>query len=560
MTGRFLRSGSLLFLAVVFTVGLTFATVELPYRIDGFLQNAVHTPGGDSHADEVARLKTELFMAHYHVRAVGYAGFFLLLGLIALGFSTPRTGLAALGAVGVMLPAFAQFAGVMFFLAGLGALNALWLPILDISYGVQDWGKVINAPNDLLRWLLGLVGLDSIWPTTLFFIGSGVLIFILGSYAWLTARARGKGVADFWVYRVSRHPQYLGWILWTYGAYLLIQRFLYPKRSWGIGASLPWLLSTMVIVGVALLEELNMRRRHGQEYEAYRKSAPFLFPVPRRVERLIAAPFRWLFGKDRPDQRREVVLVLGLYTAVLVAISAVFYAGGLDRIRNGLASEGGRAADMESLVERVETEPDRRHRNHVIAELAAFGEPAVPSLVGLLEGDDPALRAVAAESLGNLGSVAAVPALCLALFDADESVRFWAANALDAIRPPEAIGPLMEVLEDPASNIRMGALRTLAAMGVEDVVKWAPEFMEDEHHWIRSQAVDALGALSSPSAIPVLSPRLADEEPGVRRSAVVALMRIGAPEARPLLQAALSDDDFETRVYAAEALKRLPGG
>jgi hypothetical protein len=32
-----------------------------------------------------------------------------------------------------MLPAFAQFAGVMFFLAGLGVLNAIWLPILDIT-------------------------------------------------------------------------------------------------------------------------------------------------------------------------------------------------------------------------------------------------------------------------------------------------------------------------------------------------------------------------------------------------------------------------------------------
>jgi len=560
MTSRFFRSGSLLFLAVVFTLGLTFATVELPYRIDGFLQNAVHTPGGDSHVDEVARLKTELFMAHYHVRAMGYAGFFLLLGLIALGFSTRRTGLAALGAVGVMLPVFAQFAGVMFFLAGLGALNALWLPILDVSYGVQDWGKVINAPNDLLRGLLGLLGVQSVWPTILLFIGSGILVFLLGSYAWLTARSRGKGVADFWLYRISRHPQYLGWILWTYGAYLLIQRFMYPKRSWGIGASLPWLLSTMVIVGVALLEELNMRRQHGEEYEAYRSTAPFLFPVPRWVERALAAPFRWFFGKDRPDRRREVAVVLGFYTAVLMAVSALFYAGGVDRIRNGLAPESVRSARVDALVTQLQEESDRRRRNRLMGELAGFGEPAVPSLVGLLQGKDPELRAVAAEQLGNLRAGTAVPALCLALSDSVENVRFWAANALDAIRPPEAVGPLMEVLEDPASSIRMGALRTLAAMGVDDVVQWAPEFMEDEHHWIRSQAVDALGALSSPSAIPVLAPRLADEEPAVRRSTVIALMRIGAAEARPLLQAALSDEDFETRVYAAEALKRVPGG
>jgi protein-S-isoprenylcysteine O-methyltransferase Ste14 len=327
MSRSLLRTGSLFLLAIVFTVGLTFATVELPHFVDDVLQHNVTTPGWDSHADAAARLKTELFMAHYHVRAIGYVAFFLLVGLIVLGFSTRRTGLAALGAFGVMLPVFAQFAGVMFFLAGLGVLNAVWLPILDVSYELQHWGRVIDAPNDLLRWLLGLVGIHSLWPTTLLFIGGGILIFLLAVYAWLRARAEGKGVADSWVYRVSRHPQYLGWILWTYGAYLLLQRVHYPRRSWGIGASLPWLISTMVIIGVALVEELNMKRRYGEAYETYRRSAPFLFPVPRFVERLFAAPFRLLFAKPQPDRKREVLAVVTLYTVLLMGCSAFLYGG-----------------------------------------------------------------------------------------------------------------------------------------------------------------------------------------------------------------------------------------
>jgi hypothetical protein len=203
MNSSIFRSGSLLFLAIVFTVGLTFATVELPYRIDEILQNTIPTPDADSHVDEISRMKTELFMAHYHVRATGYVGFFLLIGLIVAGFSTWRTGLAALGAFGVMLPVFAQFAGVMFFLAGLGVLNALWLPVLDVSYRLQDSGLVIRAPNDLLRWILGFFGVHSAWPTIIFFTGTGIPIFLFGVYAWLTARARGKGVADFWVYQIS---------------------------------------------------------------------------------------------------------------------------------------------------------------------------------------------------------------------------------------------------------------------------------------------------------------------------------------------------------------------
>jgi protein-S-isoprenylcysteine O-methyltransferase Ste14 len=560
MPSRFFRTGSLLFLAVVFTVGLTFASVELPYRIDELLQNTVRTPGGDSHADDISRLKTELFMAHFHVRAVGYAGFFLLLGLIVAGFSTKRTGLAALGAFGVMLPVFAQFAGVMFFLAGLGALNALWLPVLDLSYGLQDWGLVIRAPNDLLRWILGLVGVHSAWPTILFFIGAGIFVFLLGVYAWLTARSRKKGVADFWVYRISRHPQYLGWILWTYGAFLMIQLFRYPKRSWGIGASLPWLLSTMVIVGVALIEELNMRRRHGEAYESYRRSAPFLFPVPRWLERAFATPFRWLFGKERVERKREVAVVVALYTAVLMGISALFYAGGWRTAVTRLASADGRAQDVESLVEQVREESSARRRFHLMNQIAAFGEPAVEPLIAFLEGDDPALRPGAAEVLGSLGYEEAVPALCDALSDPDENLRYWTVGALRAIQSPQASDALRGRLTDTEAHIRVGALHALAELGDEIVLEWAPSFLADESHWVRGSALDALGALGSEAAVPEVETCLADEHEWVRREAVLALLRIGSPAGRPGLEQALSDEDFEVRVYAAEALKRVPVG
>ena len=88
--GRLIRSGSLLLLATVFTAGLTFATLELPYYLDGVLQDTLATPGGDSHVDGIARLKTDLFMSHFHVRAIGYTVFFALMGLIVLGFSTHR--------------------------------------------------------------------------------------------------------------------------------------------------------------------------------------------------------------------------------------------------------------------------------------------------------------------------------------------------------------------------------------------------------------------------------------------------------------------------------------
>ena len=560
MDRRYLRVGFPLVLALVFTAGLTFATLELPNYVDGVLQRVIHTPGGDSHADAVARLKTELFMAHYHVRAIGYVGFFLLVALIVAGFSTKRTGLAALGAFGVMLPAFAQFAGVMFFLAGLGILNAIWLPVLDISYELQNWGLVIRAPNDLIRWILGFVGVHSPWPTIIFFTGAGILVFLLGVYAWLTARARGKGIVDFWVYRISRHPQYLGWILWTYGAFLLIQLLQYPRRSWGIGASLPWLLSTMVIIGVALMEELNMRKRHGEAYEAYRRSAPFLLPLPRPVERFFAAPLRILFKKEQPDRRREVATVVGLWMVLLMAVSAFFYAGGLRGTMVRLLPAEASAGGIRGLVAELESEENSRRQYQLALQLASFGEEAVAPLVGFLEGGDLNLRVVAAEALEVLRSPRSVPALCAALSDSAENVRYRSAIALNAIGAPEGEGALLVLLDDPENHVRMEALNGLAALGNEAVLETAQEFLLAEEHWNRSGALGALGTLGSSAALPLVEDCLFDENEGVRREAVIALLRIGSPEARQALEGALADEDFEVRLYAKEALKRLPVG
>jgi protein-S-isoprenylcysteine O-methyltransferase Ste14 len=553
-----LRTASLLVLAVVFTAGLTFATVELPGVVDRIVQNTVTTPGWDSHADAVARLKTDFFMAHYHVRAIGYIAFFLVVGLIVAGFSTKRTGLAALGAFGVMLPVFAQFAGVMFFLAGLGILNLVWLPLLDVSYELQHWGLVINAPNDALRWLLGLAGIRSVWPVTLFFIGSGILIFLLGVYAWLIARAHGSAVARFSVYRLSRHPQYLGWILWTYGAYLLLQQMHYPRRSWGIGASLPWLISTMVIVCVALLEELGMRKRHGEAYDAYRGSAPFLFPLPHAVERLLGAPFRLLFAKDRPDRNGEVVAVVGVYTVALMALSAFLYAGGVSGTIARFGPAEVRTARMNDLVRAISRTHEYRQQYRLMTQLVSYGQAAVEPILGLLEGNNPGLRVLAAEGLQQLRSERAVPALSSAVSNSDENLRYRAAEALGAVRTKAALPALLPLLDDPVIHIRVRALNHLSALGASEVLARAPVFLADSREWVRVGGVVALGTLGEEEGVALLTRGLTDPSPQVRREAAVALARIGSPSGRGALERALGDDDWEVRVYAAEALKRLP--
>jgi protein-S-isoprenylcysteine O-methyltransferase Ste14 len=544
-------------LAFVFTVGLTFASVELPYVLDEALQKLITTPGDDSHANAASVYRTELFIDHFHLRPIGYACFGLTLLLIIAGFATQKSGFAALGAVALMLPVFAQFASVMFFLAGLGALNLLWLPVLDISFDVQRLGLIIRAPYDLVMWLFRLAGVNAYWPLVYLCIGGGLLLFFFGTYAWLSARAHKQNVADSWVYKYSRHPQYLGWILWTYGLFLLLMRARYPKRSWGIDASLPWLISTMVIIGVAMLEELAMQHRYGESYEGYRKKTPFFFPLPAGVVRLLNWPFRLFFGKERPDRAREVALVVSVHTLLLIGLSAFFYGSGANDFLALVTPPESRRERMEAIVAELKENPNRRQRYFIAERLAAFGEGSSPYFIQLLHDENPDIRASAAEKLGDVKSQAAVPALIEVLSDPVGDVRQQAARALGRIGAPEAKVPLLGLADDPDRVTRRIVNRALTELKAEEVVGHLVVQLRDSLVWVRIGAAEDLGVFASKDAVPVLVEQLNHENPALRRAVVVALMQIGAPDALPALREAAYDEDWEVRVYAAEAVKHL---
>jgi len=544
------------FLAAVFTVGLTFATIELPSRLDGVVGRMVVTPDLDTHADAVTEFKTELFLTHYHLRTIGYVCFALLVGLIVVGFATRKTGLAALGALGFMLPVFAQFAAVMFFLEGLGVLNVVWLPVLDLSFNIAALGQIIRVPYDLLRWLLGLLGIDGYWPIVWGCLGGGGLIFFLGTYAWLAARARGQAVADFWIYRVSRHPQYLGWILWSYGVYLLLLRGQYPRRSWGIDASLAWLISTLVLVGVAMLEEVGMRRRWGEAYERYRRTTPLLFPVPSAVTSVLRWPTRLLFRKDLPERRREVGILVPLYGVVLIGASALFYGDLKHQIIAAVRPAGRAEAAAAALAAEIVDTPGWRPRYARAERMVRLGDAGIDGLLNLLRDPDPQVRQVAMWFLRANPAPRAVPHLEAALSDPVSEIRGAAIQALlaaDSARVPV----LLPLLGDSVAGVRTSALRALAMLGAAEILPHSVALLRDSSTWVRVSTIESLGALGSAEAIQLLLPQLADTSARVRRATVTALTNIGSPAAREALQAAVDDDDWEVRLYAAEGLKRL---
>ena len=319
--------------AVVFAVALTFASVELPLLLNRALQfifgDAFIPKGIWSGPNEAP---SEIYIQKHFLRPIGYVCLVGVLVLIVLGLVAERRRLAFAGAMLFFLPVFGHFAIQMFFLAGLGLLRLMWMPLLDGAYGLtgdpEFWlfrlGDVAFLPYMGIVYLGRLVHLDLRLILSYIIMGTGLFLFSLAVVAWFRARRLHQGTAQFWVYRFSRHPQYLGWIIWSYGLFVYFihhHEGSYFQIGWGIPDSLPWLVSTMVIVGVALLEEIKMRRERAEEYETYAARTPFMFPLPKIVSVIVALPMRLVLRKKRPERGVEVAVVVLVYLALLMLSS-----------------------------------------------------------------------------------------------------------------------------------------------------------------------------------------------------------------------------------------------
>ncbi|MBD3383793.1 DUF1295 domain-containing protein [candidate division KSB1 bacterium] len=318
MQNKIFRLSGLFLLAVIFSTGLMFAFTELPRLADQWLQTNIETPHSDPAYDAV---RHELFFDAYAISLIGFICLGVILFFIILGFATHKTGWALAGSVGLFLPVFATFAHSMFYLAGLGLFNVILFPFLDISLALVDLGKVVLVPYWILIWLLGLFNWYAHDFIVYAFMLIGAFIFILGVFTWFQTRYSKTNVATSWIYRYSRHPQYLGWIIWSYGLMLYGPSLNQMKRSWGWNGTLPWLLSTLVIIGICLLEEIKMQKKAGKTCRVYRNRTPFLVPLPALLNKIISAPMRLVIRKQHPETKKQAGVVVALYAIIFMGLS-----------------------------------------------------------------------------------------------------------------------------------------------------------------------------------------------------------------------------------------------
>ncbi|MEM1928031.1 MAG: DUF1295 domain-containing protein [Acidilobaceae archaeon] len=283
-------------LSALLTVTLFYLTFEIPLLLDEALRQYL----------------PEAFFSV--LRPLGYISLTLTLVAIIAGFLAKSRFLAFLGSLTMYLPTFAYFAYAMFLLPGLGALGVLWLPILESYPLVLKLGHAVFLP-----FLFTPAPYASLAGAAI--IATGLLIFSLATTTWLYGRFRGYELVDFWVYKYSRHPQYLGFLLWSYGLVVFAIQGPYPKGALSIPPTFIWLVVAATVGGIALLEELEMVEKHGEKYREYREKTPFMVPLPKPLVAIIMLPARVVGGY--PKRVRDVVVIVALYTAILALLSYV---------------------------------------------------------------------------------------------------------------------------------------------------------------------------------------------------------------------------------------------
>jgi HEAT repeat protein len=145
-----------------------------------------------------------------------------------------------------------------------------------------------------------------------------------------------------------------------------------------------------------------------------------------------------------------------------------------------------KAPDIPALIADLKSTNEETRGKANLALMDA-GEAAVPALVEMLQGPDPAQRGTAARTLYGMGGrgKAAVPALAVLLSDADTENRVAAAMALENMGPDAApaVPALIKALKDREGLVRQRTVIALGTIGpaareavpaLGEAAKWDP--------------------------------------------------------------------------------------
>jgi protein-S-isoprenylcysteine O-methyltransferase Ste14 len=328
-------------LSLLFSIALFISTIVLPSTINKLLINLFPDYMIYFNWEEALRFVNT-------IRPLGYISLIIIIALIILGFLLRKFNFSFLGSIMLYLPTFSYFASSMFILAGIGVLRALWIPIIDLSPGatffekiyntkyILELGNIVYLPYDILRIIIfafimiitkNIINIGMIIDIVLFFIILlfGITIFFISCSNWLYGKFINSDIITWGIYKYSRHPQYLGFLIWTY-ALLIYDKYIFSPVRGGYfpSPSIIWLIVMITIIAVALSEEMKMIKIYGNKYKKYINKTSFLIPLPKKILIIFVNFNRKIIKKDRPENLNDIFKILMIYYFILILLSIMY--------------------------------------------------------------------------------------------------------------------------------------------------------------------------------------------------------------------------------------------
>lgn len=188
------------------------------------------------------------------------------------------------------------------------------------------------------------------------------------------------------------------------------------------------------------------------------------------------------------------------------------------------------------------------------------GSEAVPTVIGFLDHENPNVRRLALETLGEIPESGTVDYLLAKLDDPDAACQQAAVNSISALVAAfpeikaEVLSKIRRLQSSPSIPVQLNALSifvNIQGEGYHDELLLASK---DQDPVIRQKAVSLMGRFGEERFADQLVLSLADESTAVRLAAINAIVRLRPEKGLVSLLSSLDDQDVWIRTAAAQAL------
>ncbi|MEK6372914.1 MAG: HEAT repeat domain-containing protein [Acidobacteriota bacterium] len=191
---------------------------------------------------------------------------------------------------------------------------------------------------------------------------------------------------------------------------------------------------------------------------------------------------------------------------------------------------------------------------------AIGGNEAIPNILPFLDHENPMIRRLAIETLGEITDPRSIDYLLAELDDADIASQQAAVNSISALvaaypeMKGEVLSKIRRLLQAPSIPVKLNALSVFVNVqgeGYHDELLLASK---DSDPVIRQKAISLMGKFGEERFADQLVLSLADEATGVRLAAINAIVRLRPEKGVEPLISSLEDGDVWIRTAAAQAL------